>query len=133
MGKSSNFKRSEQKINNTFDENPQENLNSALKEIKEKYFENVPENIQILDSFIFFLVMVAIIQVIYFIIVQKTYPLDSFIGGVFSSLGTALLVSVLRIQLTQTSFFNNVSQQTAFTDFMICCTVFFIGCASLLV
>ncbi|KAH7647628.1 DAD1 Ost2 like dolichyl-diphospho-oligosaccharide- glycosyltransferase [Cryptosporidium bovis] len=132
MGKS-NSKRLETKNNSISGGNSQENLSNALREIKEKYLENVPENIRILDSFVFFLVLVAFIQVIYCIIVRTTYPLDSLIGGIFSSIGTALLVSVLRIQLTYPSFFSYVSQKTAFTDFLICCTVFFIGCASLLV
>ena len=131
MKKSTNIKHLEKVLGNS--EGFRQSLYCVIKEIKEKYLENVPENIRILDSYIFFLVVIAVAQVIYCIIIQTTYPLDSFIGGVFCAIGTALLVSVLRIQLTCPSFFNDVSPKTAFNDFMICCTVFLIGCASLLV
>lgn len=108
-------------------------LFDVFEEVKEAYFSKVPENIQVLDSFILFMVFISIVQAIYCLLIQTTYPLDSLIGGIFCTTGTALLVSALRVQLTCPSYFGNVSPKTAFSDFVICCIVFFIGCASVLV
>ncbi|KAL5368660.1 DAD1/Ost2 like dolichyl-diphospho-oligosaccharide-protein glycosyltransferase, epsilon unit [Cryptosporidium parvum] len=109
------------------------NILDVFQEMKQAYFSKVPENIQILDSFILFMALISIIQIIYCLLIRTTYPIDSLIGGVFCTTGTALLVSALRIQLTCPSYFGDVSPKTAFTDFVICCIVFFIGCASVLV
>ncbi|KAF7458953.1 DAD family protein [Cryptosporidium felis] len=109
------------------------NLQDVIREIKEAYLKRVPKNIQILDSFILYMAVISIVQIVYCLLIQTTYPIDSLIGGVFCSVGTALLVSALRIQLTCPSFFGDISAKTAFTDFVICCIVFFIGCASVLV
>ncbi|OII75395.1 dolichyl-diphospho-oligosaccharide-protein epsilon unit [Cryptosporidium ubiquitum] len=109
------------------------NVLDVFQEMKQAYLLKVPENIQVLDSFILFMVIISIIQVVYCLLIQTTYPLDSLIGGVFCTIGTALLVLALRIQLTCPSYFGNISPKTAFTDFVICCIVFFIGCASVLI
>ncbi|KAJ1608867.1 putative transmembrane domain-containing protein [Cryptosporidium canis] len=109
------------------------NVFDVFKEMKQAYFLKVPKNIQVLDLFILFMTSISIIQGVYCLLIRTTYPLDSLIGGIFCTIGTALLVSALRIQLTCPSYFGNVSPKTAFSDFVICCIVFFIGCASVLV
>ncbi|KAH8584016.1 DAD1 Ost2 like dolichyl-diphospho-oligosaccharide-glycosyltransferase [Cryptosporidium sp. chipmunk genotype I] len=109
------------------------NIFDVFHEMKQAYFSKVPENIQILDSFILFMALISIIQVIYCLLIRTTHPIDSLIGGIFCTTGTALLISALRIQLTCPFYFEDVSPKTAFTDFVVCCIVFFIGCASVLV
>ncbi|OII78197.1 DAD family protein [Cryptosporidium andersoni] len=113
--------------------NSSSKLAEVFTEIMTSYLKVVPKHIQVIDWFISYLTIITIAQLIYCIFIGMAYPLNSFIAGIFTSGGTALLVLALRIQLIAPELFDNISPKTAIFDFLICSFVFFIGCASLLV
>ncbi|CAH9077008.1 unnamed protein product [Cuscuta epithymum] len=59
-----------------------------------------PTNLKIIDLYIMFALFTALIQVIYMAIVG-TFPFNSFLSGVLSCIGTAVLAVCLRIQVNK--------------------------------
>ncbi|CAA2994565.1 dolichyl-diphosphooligosaccharide--glycosyltransferase subunit DAD1 [Olea europaea subsp. europaea] len=59
-----------------------------------------PTNLKIIDLYIMFAVVTAVIQVVYMAIVGS-FPFNSFLSGVLSCVGTAVLAVCLRIQVNK--------------------------------
>ncbi|KAL0446362.1 UNVERIFIED_CONTAM: Dolichyl-diphosphooligosaccharide--protein glycosyltransferase subunit DAD1 [Sesamum latifolium] len=59
-----------------------------------------PNNLKIIDLYIVFAVVTAVIQVVYMAIVGS-FPFNSFLSGVLSCVGTAVLAVSLRIQVNK--------------------------------
>ncbi|EYU43717.1 hypothetical protein ABFS82_01G109200 [Erythranthe guttata] len=79
-----------------------------------------PTNLKIIDLYIVFAVVTAIIQVGYMAIVGS-FPFNSFLSGVLSSVGTAVLAVCLRIQVNkENKEFKDIGQERAFADFVLC-------------
>ncbi|KAJ6933214.1 dolichyl-diphosphooligosaccharide--protein glycosyltransferase subunit DAD1 [Populus alba x Populus x berolinensis] len=59
-----------------------------------------PTSLKIIDLYVVFAVFTAIIQVVYMAIVGS-FPFNSFLSGVLSCVGTAVLAVCLRIQVNK--------------------------------
>ncbi|OMO77380.1 DAD/Ost2 [Corchorus capsularis] len=59
-----------------------------------------PVNLKIIDLYVGFAVFTALIQVVYMAIVGS-FPFNSFLSGVLSCVGTAVLAVCLRIQVNK--------------------------------
>ncbi|CAL5429468.1 unnamed protein product [Camellia sinensis] len=59
-----------------------------------------PTNLKIIDLYVMFAVFTALIQVVYMAIVGS-FPFNSFLSGVLSCVGTAVLAVCLRIQVNK--------------------------------
>ncbi|KAK4400284.1 Dolichyl-diphosphooligosaccharide--protein glycosyltransferase subunit DAD1 [Sesamum angolense] len=59
-----------------------------------------PNNLKIIDLYIVFAAVTAVIQVVYMAIVGS-FPFNSFLSGVLSCVGTAVLAVSLRIQVNK--------------------------------
>ncbi|KAL8459778.1 hypothetical protein ACS0TY_031627 [Phlomoides rotata] len=59
-----------------------------------------PNNLKIIDLYIVFAIVTAIIQVVYMAVVGS-FPFNSFLSGVLSCVGTAVLAVSLRIQVNK--------------------------------
>ncbi|KAL8459982.1 hypothetical protein ACS0TY_031767 [Phlomoides rotata] len=59
-----------------------------------------PNNLKIIDLYIVFAIVTAVIQVVYMAIVGS-FPFNSFLSGVLSCVGTAVLAVSLRIQVNK--------------------------------
>ncbi|KAI3469190.1 hypothetical protein Pfo_025853 [Paulownia fortunei] len=79
-----------------------------------------PTNLKIIDLFIVFAVVTAVIQVVYMAIVGS-FPFNSFLSGVLSCVGTAVLAVCLRIQVNkENKEFKDLPPERAFADFVLC-------------
>jgi hypothetical protein len=70
---------------------------------KTRYFKETPLKLQLLDNLILLALATFAIQVVYGLIFNKD-PFNSFIAGVFCSLGTFAMAASLRVQLSQDEF-----------------------------
>ncbi|RAL39325.1 hypothetical protein DM860_002858 [Cuscuta australis] len=59
-----------------------------------------PTNLKIIDLYVMFALFTALIQVVYMAIVGS-FPFNSFLSGVLSCIGTAVLAVCLRIQVNK--------------------------------
>ncbi|WMV43335.1 hypothetical protein MTR67_036720 [Solanum verrucosum] len=59
-----------------------------------------PTNLKIIDLYVIFAISTALIQVVYMAIVGS-FPFNSFLSGVLSCIGTAVLAVCLRIQVNK--------------------------------
>ncbi|CAH9077006.1 unnamed protein product [Cuscuta epithymum] len=79
-----------------------------------------PTNLKIIDLYIMFALFTALIQVIYMAIVG-TFPFNSFLSGVLSCIGTAVLAVCLRIQVNKDNKeFKDLPPERAYADFVLC-------------
>ncbi|CAH9097803.1 unnamed protein product [Cuscuta europaea] len=79
-----------------------------------------PTNLKIIDLYIMFALFTALIQVIYMAFVG-TFPFNSFLSGVLSCIGTAVLAVCLRIQVNKDNKeFKDLPPERAYADFVLC-------------
>ncbi|KAL9301751.1 Dolichyl-diphosphooligosaccharide--protein glycosyltransferase subunit DAD1 [Arabidopsis thaliana] len=91
-----------------------------------------PTNLKIIDLYVCFAVFTALIQVAYMALVGS-FPFNSFLSGVLSCIGTAVLAAwecpgygydilfCLRIQVNkENKEFKDLAPERAFADFVLC-------------
>ncbi|XP_042040260.1 dolichyl-diphosphooligosaccharide--protein glycosyltransferase subunit DAD1-like [Salvia splendens] len=77
-------------------------------------------HLKIIDLYIVFAIVTAVIQVTYMAIVGS-FPFNSFLSGVLSCVGTAVLAVSLRIQVNKDNKeFKDLPPERAFADFVLC-------------
>ncbi|PWA43532.1 hypothetical protein CTI12_AA534820 [Artemisia annua] len=83
-------------------------------------YSATPTNLKIIDLYVAFAVFTAVIQVGYLAIVGS-FPFNSFLSGVLSCVGTAVLAVCLRIQVNkENKEFKDLPPERAFADFVLC-------------
>ncbi|KAJ0976061.1 hypothetical protein J5N97_018026 [Dioscorea zingiberensis] len=83
-------------------------------------YASTPTNLKIIDLYVVFAVMTALIQVVYMGMVGS-FPFNSFLSGVLSCVGTAVLAVCLRIQVNKDNKeFKDLPPERAFADFILC-------------
>uniref|UniRef100_A0A453SXW1 Dolichyl-diphosphooligosaccharide--protein glycosyltransferase subunit DAD1 n=1 Tax=Aegilops tauschii subsp. strangulata TaxID=200361 RepID=A0A453SXW1_AEGTS len=76
--------------------------------------------LQIIDLYVFFAMVTALVQVGYMGVVGS-FPFNSFLSGVLSCIGTAVLAVCLRIQVNKDNKeFKDLPPERAFADFVLC-------------
>ncbi|KAG2376470.1 Dolichyl-diphosphooligosaccharide--protein glycosyltransferase subunit [Vigna angularis] len=80
-----------------------------------------PTNLKIIDLYVMFAVFTALIQVVYIALVGS-FPFNSFLSGVLSCVGTAVLAGKCsRIQVNkENKEFKDLAPERAFADFVLC-------------
>ncbi|EOA28159.1 hypothetical protein CARUB_v10024348mg [Capsella rubella] len=79
-----------------------------------------PTNLKLIDMYVCFAVFTALIQVAYMALVGS-FPFNSFLSGVLSCIGTAVLAVCLRIQVNkENKEFKDLAPERAFADFVLC-------------
>ncbi|KAJ1257591.1 hypothetical protein BS78_10G008200 [Paspalum vaginatum] len=79
-----------------------------------------PTNLKIIDLYVVFAVATALVQVAYMGLVGS-FPFNSFLSGVLSCIGTAVLAVCLRIQVNKDNKeFKDLPPERAFADFVLC-------------
>ncbi|XP_060674638.1 dolichyl-diphosphooligosaccharide--protein glycosyltransferase subunit DAD1-like isoform X1 [Ziziphus jujuba] len=74
---------------------------------------------KIIDLYVVYAVFTALTQVVYMAIVGS-FPFNSFLSGVLSCIGTAVLAVCLRIQVNKKNKeFTDLPPQRAFADFLL--------------
>ncbi|KAL6543997.1 Dolichyl-diphosphooligosaccharide-protein glycosyltransferase subunit dad1 [Orobanche gracilis] len=92
---------------------------ALLRSLRSAYF-TTPTNLKIIDLYIVFAVVTALIQVVYMAIVGS-FPFNSFLSGLLSCVGTAVLAVSLRIQVNkENKEFKDVPPERSFADFVLC-------------
>ncbi|CAN1259722.1 Dolichyl-diphosphooligosaccharide--protein glycosyltransferase subunit DAD1 [Linum perenne] len=72
----------------------------ALFQTLRSAYSATPNNLKIIDLYVAFAVFTALIQVVYMAVVGS-FPFNSFLSGVLSCIGTAVLAVCLRIQVNK--------------------------------
>ncbi|CAH9130535.1 unnamed protein product [Cuscuta epithymum] len=82
-----------------------------------------PTNLKIIDLYIVFALFTALIQVyqVVYMAIVGTFPFNSFLSGVLSCIGTAVLAVCLRIQVNKDNKeFKDLPPERAYADFVLC-------------
>ncbi|KAH0641664.1 hypothetical protein KY290_033268 [Solanum tuberosum] len=78
-----------------------------------------PTNLKIIDVYVLFALFTGVIQVVYMAIVGS-FPFNSFLSGVLSCIGTAVLAVCLRIQVNkENKEFKDLPPERAYADFIL--------------
>ncbi|CAA6655545.1 unnamed protein product [Spirodela intermedia] len=79
-----------------------------------------PTKLKIIDIYVIFAILTALVQIVYMGVVG-TFPFNSFLSGVLSCVGTAVLAVCLRIQVNkENKEFKDLPPERAFADFVLC-------------
>nr|AOT82156.1 defender against cell death 1 [Botryococcus braunii] len=91
-------------------------------------YKKTPVHLKVLDCFLVYGVVTAAIQFLYMMLVGS-FPFNSFLSGVFSSVGFFVLTVVLRMQANPANKdFKNLSPERAFADYVLCsCLLFYVA------
>ncbi|KAJ4775030.1 Dolichyl-diphosphooligosaccharide--protein glycosyltransferase subunit DAD1 [Rhynchospora pubera] len=85
-----------------------------------KAYAATPTSLKIIDLYVVYAVATALIQVAYMAMVGS-FPFNSFLSGVLSCVGTAVLAVCLRIQVNKDNKeFKDLPPERAFADFVLC-------------
>lgn len=83
------------------------------------YSTSTNTRIKLADLLIVSLLTLTAVQIAYVVVSGYTFPYQSLISGLFSSAGSAVLTTALRIQLTNPKSFANIKPERAFADYLI--------------
>lgn len=97
---------------------------------KKRYFEETPKKLQMLDNLIMLSIATFVIQSAYGLLFNRD-PFNSFIAGVFCSLGTFAMSASLRIQLSQDEFDDKQPRKVIF-EYIIGQLLVFFACLVLM-
>ncbi|KAK7345410.1 hypothetical protein VNO77_16014 [Canavalia gladiata] len=82
-------------------------------------YSATPITLKIIDIYVVYAVSTALIQVVYMALVGS-FPFNSFLSGVLSCVGTAVLAVCLRIQVNkENKEFKDLAPERAFADFVL--------------
>ena len=93
-------------------------LSEAFQMASERYYRETHPKMRLLDNLILLSLAVFFIQVVYGVTFNRD-PFNSFIAGLFCSLGTFALAASLRVQLTDYAFDNYADRKKIF-EYCIC-------------
>ncbi|KAF2281307.1 defender against death DAD protein [Westerdykella ornata] len=85
-----------------------------------KYLSQTPQRVKLLDAFMGFLVVVAVLQFIYVVLVGN-FPFNAFLSGFSATVGQFVLTASLRIQTNPDNGreFADLSHERAFADYVL--------------
>lgn len=91
----------------------------AIEVSYKSYFENLTPRLKLVDTFLVFLVVVALVQFV-FVILVGTFPFNAFLGGFISTVGQFVLTVSLRLQSLQSNskIFPGISPERAIGDYI---------------
>ena len=99
-------------------------MKKAYKQAYEEYRMNTDPKVKMLDNLILLSIGCFVIQVVYGVLFNRD-PFNSFIAGVFCSLGTFGMSASFRIQLTDPTFDETSNKKKLFEYCMGTLLVFF--------
>eukprot|EP01042_Synura_sphagnicola_P028132 gene28132-36302_t len=101
------------------DNKPKSEIAQVFSKVVSDYQKNKSKKLLMVDSLIVFSLLSAVIQAVYMILVG-TFPFNSFLSGFFCHIGLFALAVSLRLQLSSSQEFKNVSTERAAGDFIFC-------------
>ncbi|KAI9197339.1 DAD family-domain-containing protein [Polychytrium aggregatum] len=98
---------------------------SLLKLLVQNYWNNTPQRLKLIDSFLVFVMITGIVQFVYMLI-AGSYPYNAFLSGFISSVGVFILAANLRIQTNpESTEYSNQHHEKAFAEFLLSGIVLF--------
>ena len=97
------------------------NVYRAIKTTWGKYQERVATHCKLIDIYIVYIILTALMQLVYATVIGTTYPFNSLLSGICSCVGSFVLAVSLRLQINQGPYYREFkfSQERAFADFII--------------
>mmetsp|Transcript_860 Transcript_860/g.506 ORF Transcript_860/g.506 Transcript_860/m.506 type:complete len:119 (+) Transcript_860:70-426(+) len=99
-------------------------VGSILSNAWSSYLSVKTKKTLMVDYLIVFSLVSALIQAVYMFLVGS-FPFNSFLSGLFCHIGLFALAVSLRLQLSKSSEFKNISTERAAGDFIFCGVIFF--------
>lgn len=86
--------------------------------VKSNYFKSTNTRVKLMDLLIVNLAALTLIQIAYVVVSGSSFPFNSFLSGLFSSMGSLVLTVALRIQCTNQELFQ-IKPERAFADYLV--------------
>mmetsp|Transcript_30016 Transcript_30016/g.41227 ORF Transcript_30016/g.41227 Transcript_30016/m.41227 type:complete len:122 (-) Transcript_30016:50-415(-) len=99
-------------------------ITQVAEKVKSEYSRTLTKKLLMIDALLVYSVATNIVQFIYVLLVG-TFPFNSFLSSFICHLGIFAVGVSLRLQLTSSSEFKDISEERAFGDFVFCLLVLF--------
>jgi len=95
------------------------------------YVESTPKRIKIIDCFLVYMSLTALVQVVYCALVG-TFPYNSFLAGLLACAGSFVMACSLRLQSNAANAgeFGFIAPERSFADYALCVIVLLLLCVS---
>ena len=92
----------------------------AIRTTLVKYQKDVSVHCKIIDAYITYIILTAILQIMYSVVIGTSYPYNSLLSGVCSCVGAFVLAVSLRLQIGNTNDREfAISPERAMADFIM--------------
>lgn len=98
----------------------------VIESVKSNYARETNTRIRLIDVLIGSLAVLAFAQIAYVVVARTSFPFNSFLSGLLSSVGSLVLTVALRIQITNRKVFD-IKPERAFADFLIAMAILHIA------
>ena len=88
-------------------------LREVFDTVKANYIKSTNTRVKMMDLLVANLALLTLVQTAYVVIGGSSFPFNSFMSGIFSTLGSLVLTVALRIQCT-----SNVKPERAFAEYL---------------
>ncbi|KAK8813113.1 hypothetical protein WA158_002705 [Blastocystis sp. Blastoise] len=95
-----------------------EKIDTLLEGTLSKYTKDTSSRVKLVDCFIIFFLVIAVVQVCYCGLVG-TFPFNSFLSGLYVSIGSCVLTVCLRMGITSEEF-KNVADNRVLAEYIFC-------------
>ncbi|KAJ1428389.1 DAD/Ost2 [Ochromonadaceae sp. CCMP2298] len=99
-----------------------ESIGQVYTKVKSDYGKNINKKLMMIDALAIYCVATGLIQLAYMILVGN-FPFNSFLSSFICHVGIFACAVSLRLQLTSTSEFTDISPEKSFGDFTFCVLV----------
>ncbi|RNA07040.1 dolichyl-diphosphooligosaccharide-- glycosyltransferase subunit DAD1 [Brachionus plicatilis] len=91
----------------------------SLSKLFQKYQDETPKKVKLIDAYMFCILLTGIIQFAYCCLVG-TFPFNAFLSGFISTVASFVLAASYRIQINKqnSELFSNISAERSFADFI---------------
>jgi len=95
-------------------------VSQIQKTFNKNYFNNTPNKIFLIDLYLVYVVLTGLIQVVYAVLVGS-FPFNSFVSGVLSTVGCFSLTVSLRMQMNPENVKQGIYRpERAIADWIFC-------------
>jgi len=102
-------------------------IKQLITEFAKEYQRVTPAHVKLIDVYLVFCIFTAISTVLFCFLSGSTFPFNSFLAAVWTSLGAFAFGASLRMQVVSPGDFGGRSTNVAFRDFILCNLLLFLS------
>lgn len=92
-----------------------------------KEYASTSSEVKLIDSYLVFCILTGLSTILFCVVSGSTFPFNSFLAALWTSLGAFAFGASLRMQITSPDNFSGRGTEAAFREFVLCNLVLFLS------